>query len=257
MKKIHIASLFALAGMATAESLDYDTYKATTPASPYMTGLYTVWDFDQVAGTSAGKVGGTTGGYGNTPKIAYETGNTVDGYGVIDSTGGYVHKTNMGLNDFTVSVDINTMTVGHLLSLQDSNGKYICLTSSSATPLTLTCDDVTDSVESAVNPTTSDTTLNWTTITLTRSSNKLTLYVNGVSQGTLEGNNTSITSMQLGKKYPGGTDVVGIEATIDNLTIWNRALSAEEVAGFVVPEPTTATLSLLALVGLAACRRRK
>lgn len=46
----------------------------------------------------------------------------------------------------------------------------------------------------------------------------------------------------------------------DNIALWNRALSAGEVASLstlTIPEPTTATLSLLALAGLAARRRRK
>ena len=44
---------------------------------------------------------------------------------------------------------------------------------------------------------------------------------------------------------------------IDNLYVWNRALGTTEVKALVVPEPATATLSLLALCGLAARRRRK
>lgn len=44
---------------------------------------------------------------------------------------------------------------------------------------------------------------------------------------------------------------------VDNILIYDRALSATEVKALTVPEPTTATLSLLALAGLAARRRRK
>ena len=261
MKKTIIA-LFALAGVAAAESLDYDTYKSVTLASPYLTDLYTVWDFDQVSGTQASKVGGDMGGYSNTPVIAYESGNESDGYGVVNSDKGRLYKSGMSLGNFTISVDVNTMTAGHLLTLKDSSDKYIYLTSSSTAPLTLTYDDVTGSVVSAVKPTSSDETLNWTTITLTRSSDILTLYVNGVSQGTLKGSDTSIAALQLGNRYEGGTPAAPIDATVDNLTIWDRALTTEEVQGFIVPtqsvpEPTTATLSLLALAGLAARRRRK
>lgn len=50
--------------------------------------------------------------------------------------------------------------------------------------------------------------------------------------------------------------------TVDNVTTWDGEVSAENVqnpppAAPAVPEPATATLSLLALCGLAARRRRK
>lgn len=47
------------------------------------------------------------------------------------------------------------------------------------------------------------------------------------------------------------------EAEISNVTLWNKTLTATEVKGLMIPEPTTATLSLPALAGLAARRRRK
>ena len=256
MKKTIIA-LIALTGMAAAESLDYHDYANVTPESSYLTDLYTVWDFDGTAGNNASKVGGSNGGYNDTPKIAYETGNTTDGYGVVNETAGRLYKSGMELRDFTISVDVNTMTVGHLLTLQDSSSKFIYLTSSDTTPLTLTYDGIEGSVESNVNPTSESATLDWTTITLTRSSDVLTLYVNGVSQGTLTGGSASISALQLGNRYGGGDPVAPINATIDNLTVWNRALTSDEVKGLIIPEPTTATLSLLALTGLAARRRRK
>lgn len=65
--------------------------------------------------------------------------------------------------------------------------------------------------------------------------------------------------MQLGKRYGNGRDVDGT-VTFENVVVWNRALDAVEVQSLVVravPEPATATLSLLALAGLAARRRRK
>lgn len=43
----------------------------------------------------------------------------------------------------------------------------------------------------------------------------------------------------------------------DNILVYNRALSASEMKALIVPEPTTATLSLPALVGPAARRRHK
>ena len=105
-----------------------------------------------------------------------------------------------------------------------------------------------------------DTTSTAYTITLvSNSSDKtFTAYVNGqqVSQWINWDTNTGITGMQLGKRFGNGRDISGT-ATFENVIVWNRALSASEISGFVIPEPNTATLSLLALAGLAARRRRK
>lgn len=85
-----------------------------------------------------------------------------------------------------------------------------------------------------------------------------TAYVNGeqVGQWTNWNTDTGITGMQLGKCYGNGRDIDGT-VHFENVVLWNRALNASEVSALVVPEPTTATLSLLALAGLAARRRRK
>ena len=64
--------------------------------------------------------------------------------------------------------------------------------------------------------------------------------------------------VELGRRWQGGATLSeGETVDFDNITFWNKALSDSEVSGLVIPEPTTATLSLLALAGLAARRRRK
>ena len=57
------------------------------------------------------------------------------------------------------------------------------------------------------------------------------------------------TDSKTGREFP--------DAEFGNMTIWNKALTATEVKALMIPEPATATLSLLALAGLAARRRRK
>lgn len=87
-----------------------------------------------------------------------------------------------------------------------------------------------------------------------------TIYRNGeqIDQWTGWDTDTGIIGVQVGGRWGAGNKIQGSESVVfDNVTIWNRALSASEVSGLVVPEPTTATLSLLALAGLAARRRRK
>ena len=100
---------------------------------------------------------------------------------------------------------------------------------------------------------------NGQTITLVQdsSANTLTLYVDGVQTQQATGwDPASIVGMQFGKGFAYGRDPLE-DATIDNLAIWNTALSKDMVESLIVPEPATATLSLLALAGLAARRRRK
>ena len=86
-----------------------------------------------------------------------------------------------------------------------------------------------------------------------------TAYVNGEAVGlwtnwTPDG---GVGGIQFGQLWGGGRSDAITDFKLDNVTMWNRALSATEVGSLIVPEPTTATLSLLALAGLAARRRRK
>ena len=94
-------------------------------------------------------------------------------------------------------------------------------------------------------------------------SKTFTIYKNGIQidQWTNWNTDTGLTGMQLAGRFGGGTRLTGDETVeFDNVTIWNKALSEKEVGYIVtpaIPEPATATLSLLALCGLAARRRRK
>ncbi len=258
MKKTIIA-LMALAGMAMAESLDYDSLSAAQREN-----LNTVWDFNQTAGTQASKVDGSVGNYSNTPFITYDQGNTTDGYGSFSDEGGQVYKGNLAWDNYTISFDINTVSAGCLLSVKDSDGKFMYLSQSATSPITLTYEGVTGSIATSLK--TSDI-QDWTTLTLVRQAGTLTLYVDGTSQGSLSISATAtVSALQLGSRFGGPTTTMpACSGTIDNLTIWGKALSETEVKGIIsrvsvpytIPEPTTATLSLLTLCGLAARRRRK
>ena len=89
----------------------------------------------------------------------------------------------------------------------------------------------------------------------------LTLYVNGNEVNHINnwvagsGKSLALTGFQFGSCFSEADKISAAE--ISNITVWNKALTATEVKGLVIPEPATATLSLLALCGLAARRRRR
>mgnify|MGYP003297774286 CR=1 FL=1 len=95
-------------------------------------------------------------------------------------------------------------------------------------------------------------------------SNTVTLYVNGESKGALTLEDPFATPnddgmyIGAGSTNGGQDDFVGQIAHFQIIT--GTALDADGVkqyASTIIPEPATATLSLLALAGLAARRRRK
>ena len=105
----------------------------------------------------------------------------------------------------------------------------------------------------------------WNTITYTLSNNQWTATLNGVtSEAKTLGNITwntdasEVNKYSIGIKAPGWVDgATGLNDSgcqMANLTI---TYTAAPTGGDVVPEPATATLSLLALAGLAVRRRRK
>ena len=113
------------------------------------------------------------------------------------------------------------------------------------------------------------------TLTLTVDDNQLAWYIDGdlsyssttKDSKTASGNTVDITgyreqtltTLAIGA-WVGATKHGHMTGKVYDLSIYNGAMTALEVKNLVtgsVPEPTTATLSLLALAGLAARRRRK
>ena len=109
----------------------------------------------------------------------------------------------------------------------------------------------------------------WANVIIVGNGTTLTLNVNGYTSTvtytpTADG---KVRNFQLGALWGGGETDRRVNADYDDVAIWNRALSNDEVkllasgatanGALPIPEPTTATLSLLALAGLAARRRRK
>ena len=277
MKKTLIV-LMALTGMTSAESLNYGD-AAFQSNSELMNGIVVSYDFD-TNGTS----------YVSSTGLKWQQwigGNTdVDfaASGGVMGSGGSVYTNTLGdafdTGSFTISFDListkKTTDFGCLLSLYSSNAGYASKWSNAMTIR----DDTNGNLVFALSSGGATSFDGKTTgiiqtgisanyaepepITITIVSSKgstdgtgtLTLYINGSQKGdTITGwNAKDLTGIAFGDVFGGGAGTGG--QTIDNLNIWNTALSSQAVAA-LVPEPTTATLSLLALCGLAARRRRK
>ena len=124
---------------------------------------------------------------------------------------------------------ISTDTTGVFYNMQGSKTGGVFVTPDKTTV---------DGTFTANTPLTLTTTIEWDT--------EKSLFVASLSYGS-----TSLSSYDLGTSY-----------TLDKLVFSLDGASTQTVSGVsisanIVPEPTTATLSLLALAGLAARRRRK
>lgn len=93
-----------------------------------------------------------------------------------------------------------------------------------------------------------------------QSSAALTLYYNGsvVATATLGKNNCTaqvLDTFALGGRNINTNNTTNFSFT--NVQLYSGVLSESQISTLSIPEPTTATLSLLALAGLAARRRRR
>ena len=102
------------------------------------------------------------------------------------------------------------------------------------------------------------------TLTITFSNSVFNMYLNGglVATGTpnsdmMNDNISSVIDTISFGAWAGGSDNGLLKEYVHSFAIYEGAMTAAEVRALMVPEPTTATLSLLALAGLAARRRRR
>ncbi|MBR5876835.1 MAG: PEP-CTERM sorting domain-containing protein [Akkermansia sp.] len=260
--KTTIATLIALSGVSVGATLaEIDTSD---------TSLKAYWNFESSITLSAGSMKDSE--WKNSP-----TWNS-DGYGEMATTATHLYTTSAGLSaatGFTISFDINAASAGTLLSIGTQNGLNqpwracsIILGAGAEEGTSLISAQFLGNTAGAIKKELNVSDSDWTTLTLVTTANSsktltLEFYINGDFIGSSSTENASNFVNETAKIVAFGNFTNsaikdgGAPTNIDNILVYNRALTSDEVRALTIPEPTTATLSLLALAGLAARRRRK
>ena len=148
----------------------------------------------------------------------------------------------------------NSIPAGHFSEIKaGSTGDWLCLGVDGSGALTLSGNVITAATSST------KVSLNTAyTITLTKIESSLILAVDGVDalSVAISGADGTINNIALGGNTGAGQRIPVLVESISWSTVTPVPVTPDGGEG-TVPEPTTATLSLLALAGLAARRRRK
>lgn len=241
------------------------SFAATTMVDSLHSGLKYWWDFQSNANPVDYSSGSPVQGGAWGENFGWSAGQE---HGTLSSTA-HPYKANPGLkaNSFTLSFDIKNLAAGawkNIVSINTNGG--LGDSNSLSLQTTTTTGDV--SLFGSNFGTTGNTAIDgqtaistdWMTFTITCDGNTLSLYQNGLLVGSREYlvGNVDITGIQFGQSFGGGRGITS--ADIDNVGLWDKALTADEIKllnGLTVPEPATATLGLLGLSALFLRRRRK
>ena len=253
MKKTIIA-LMVLAGAASAASIGYNEMTATQQA-----GVSKYWTDSQTLTSESDVWSNLNTGTSFTISFDITKINVLSSESTIASFAGS-HNAN-GYDDGKLLI---RMSDSGSLTLINSHGtssnswsEYFDGSTYGDATVSAYSTDLGLTVEESLTTTTTNTFVSDTV------SKIFTIYKNGIQidQWTNWNTDTGLTGMQLAGRFGGGSSLTGDETVeFDNVPIWDKALSDKEVGYIVtpaIPEPATATLSLLALCGLAARRRRK
>ena len=249
MKKTIIA-LMALASIASAASIGYDEM-----TDAQKTGVKKNWNDPLTLTSSSDEWANVSTGLSFTISFDISNINVSSTDSTIASFAGS-HNAN-GWDDGKLLVRMSdsgslTLINSHGTSTNSWSEYFDGSTFGNATVSAYSCDLGLTSAESITSVTTY-------TLVSNADDKTFTIYKNGtqIDQWTNWNTDTGLTGLQLGGRFGGGNKLSGNETVdFDNVTIWDKALTTAEVSSIIIPEPTTATLSLLALAGLAARRRR-
>ncbi len=259
MKKTIIAIL-ALSSLSWAASVDYSGISSDLTDS-----LTYAWDFSE--STAPNKGGITLSGVTRT-----ENGTIGVGKNIADpwKTSGLALGSSWTLSVDIASVALTSSQKGAILSLYSGGSSSECNNvmaiwatgSNNAITLQNKIENnqagFGNNAEFSLSSGIAAKDMNYNTLTLVSdaATETLTLYIDGEQAAQQsDWSAAAITGYQFGSCFSGWWQLQG-RADLDNIYIFNSALSADQVKGLIVPEPATATLSLLALAGLAARRRR-
>ena len=257
MKKTLIA-LMALASIASAASIGYNEMTDTQKA-----GVVKSWNESLTLTSSSDVWANVSTGFSFTISFDITNINVSNTDSTIASFAGS-HNAN-GYDDGKLLVRMSdsgslTLINSHGVSENSWSEYFDGSTFGDATVSAYSCDLGLTAAESITSVTTY-------TMVSNADDKTFTIYKNGtqIDQWTNWNTDTGLAGLQLAGRFGGGSRLSDNETVeLDNVTIWNKALTTAEVGAIVistespvVPEPTTATLSLLALAGLAARRRRK
>ena len=257
MKKTIIA-LIALAGGACGAS-SYSELSTSLKE-----GMMYAWDFNSGSAITFKASSATDITNANNSTVNKDTTYAeLVGSNCIHSNGGL---TGFSSGDFTVSIDVMGLgtaawkTLLYLDTSASTNGGSMQLQIGGSENLVFFNSIHKESdLLTSTNLGISAASTTWSTVTIVSDSTNstLTLYVDGnVIKSATGWSAGELKSLSIGYSVKGEPRIMG-DGYIDTLYVWNRALGTTEVKALVVPEPATATLSLLALCGLAARRRRK
>lgn len=260
MKKT-IITILMLGSMAMGATLTYSQYEDAGLKDE----LVAAWSFDSgsAADTSttlwSGEFVTTSSGTGKIGRID-------DVRNIVSTTGDDLTN-----SAFTLSLDLVSYSSTHkwknIFTLYAGNNSGLVLTRTDNDAYSIYSygfGGTQDFMSEIVGFGTSTEPINFT---VTYDGTNLVTYINGSESMTTEASLTDgLTGVYFGAGVNGERPIdSGYSGThyaeLDNIALWNKALTAEQVkmvaTGQIVPEPATATLSLLALCGLAVRRRRK